>query len=183
MSMRVATGPVEIRKVAIVGPECTGKSTLARQLAEHYQTVWVQEYARGYLDNLVRPYERRDLRTISHGQLRLEESWARRAQRVLICDTNLLVIKIWSDFKYGETDSEILESMKLDQYGLHLLTYIDVPWEDDPQREHPDKRAALYDIYLRELASARIPFTEIRGSEEQRMQLAIQAIDKMLATP
>ena len=91
----------EIKKIAVIGPECTGKSDLSQFLAEHFQTAWVPEYARRYLDNLVRPYHQDDLLTISHGQMRLEDEWERDANKILICDTNLYVIKVWSEFKFG----------------------------------------------------------------------------------
>jgi NadR type nicotinamide-nucleotide adenylyltransferase len=176
----VEIGNKEIKKIAIVGPECTGKSDLASFLAKHYDTTWVPEYARGYLDNLVRPYEESDLLTIAHGQLRLEETWLNDASRVLLCDTTLVVIKIWSEFKYGHVDESILESMKNHTYDLHLLTYIDIPWQDDPQREHPDKREELYKIYLQEVKALHTPFVEIRGDRELRRKAAIEAIDALL---
>lgn len=177
-----AQTPVEVKKVAIVGPECTGKSDLAAFLASHYKTTWVPEYARGYIDNLINPYTQADLTTIAHGQLRLEETWMQDANKLLICDTNLVVIKIWSEVKFGETDQAILESMAKQTYDLQLLTYIDIPWEEDPQREHPDKREHLYELYLKEVSAMSIPFVEIRGNREQRQALAIAAIDKLLAT-
>src|SRR5438552_3282750 len=89
-----------IKKVAVIGPECTGKTDLSKFLASHFKTDWVPEYARAYLDKLNRPYERSDLSKIAHGQLRLEDEWYHGANRVLICDTNLIVIKIWSEDKY-----------------------------------------------------------------------------------
>ena len=179
MSIRDARGSGEILKVAIVGPECTGKSTLAEALANHYQTVWVPEYARGYLDNLVRPYNEDDLLSIGRGQLRLENSWLRTANRVLVCDTDLLVLKVWSDFKYGHTSREILDEMNLSSYDLHLLTYIDVPWVEDPLREHPHQRDVLFDIYHKELKKAGVPFVEIRGSAKERLEAAVTAINKL----
>ena len=181
MSMRDTKAGAEIRKVAIVGPECTGKSTLAEALAAHYETVWVPEYARGYLDNLVRPYHEEDLLSISKGQVRLERSWLPSANRVLFCDTDLLVLKVWSDIKFGHTDPEILGEMKLASYDLHLLTYIDVPWVDDPLREHPDKRELLFDIYQKELKAAGVPFVEIRGDAQARLMSAVAAVDALLA--
>lgn len=180
--MMNAQTPVELKKVAIVGPECTGKSDLAEFLANHYATSWAPEYARGYLDNLLHPYSQIDLTTIAHGQLRLEETWAQDATKLLICDTNLIVIKIWSDVKYGNTDPDILEHMAHQKYDLHLLTYIDIPWQDDPQREHPDKREELYERYHKEVSSMAIPFVEIRGDREARRKIAIEAIDKLLAS-
>ena len=170
----------DVKKVAIVGPECTGKSELSAFLAEHYKTTWVPEYARGYIDNLVRPYNEADLLTIAHGQLRLEETWITDANRILFCDTNLVVIKVWSQFKYGHVDDSILESLKNSHYDIQLLTYIDIPWQDDPQREHPDKREELYKIYLQEVKALNTPFVEIRGDREQRRKVAIEAIDALL---
>jgi NadR type nicotinamide-nucleotide adenylyltransferase len=169
-----------IKKVAIIGPECTGKSDLSNFLADHFKTVWVPEYARNYIDRLVHPYEQHDLLSIAHGQLRLEDEWIRDANRVLICDTNLYVIKVWSEFKYGDCDKEILQSIATRHYDLYLLTYIDIPWEDDPQREHPHKREQLYLHYLAEMKSQSVPFVEIKGAREQRRKVAVEAIESLL---
>ncbi len=169
-----------IKRVAIIGPECTGKSELSEFLAGHYETSWVPEYARGYLDNLVRPYNQDDLTTIARGQLRIEDEFARTANGVLFCDTNLHVIKIWSHFKYGEVDSEILGLIEERSYDLYLLTNIDIPWEEDPQREHPDKREELYDLYLSELKNQPVPFVEISGDRKERRETAIRAVEEVL---
>jgi NadR type nicotinamide-nucleotide adenylyltransferase len=168
-----------VKKIAIIGPECTGKTDLAKYLATHFNTSWVPEYARGYLDNLTRPYEQNDLITIAHGQLRVEDEFSRDANRILICDTNLYVIKIWSEFKYGNCPAEILKSMEERTYELYLLTYVDIPWEEDPQREHPDKREELYRIYLNEMKNQPVPFVEIKGDREQRRRTAVEAIEKI----
>lgn len=169
-----------IKKVAIVGPECTGKSDLSAYLAGHFNTEWVPEYARGYLDNLTHPYQQHDLTTIAHGQLRIEDLWEQSARNVLFCDTNLLVIKVWSEFKFGACDPEILMKLKNRHYDLYLLTHIDLPWEEDPLREHPHKREELYEIYFRELETMKVPFVEIRGKTEERRKTAIDAIDRLL---
>src|SRR6187402_1758917 len=100
---------VDKKKVAIIGPECTGKSELSQYLADHFNTEWVPEYARAYLDKLRRPYTQDDLLKIAHGQLRLEDEYTIDANNFLICDTNLYVIKIWSMFKYGNCQDEILK--------------------------------------------------------------------------
>jgi NadR type nicotinamide-nucleotide adenylyltransferase len=169
-----------VKKIAVIGPECTGKSELSQYLAEHFQTQWVPEYARGYLDNLARPYAMHDLILIAHGQLRIEDEWAKQANRVLICDTNLYVIKVWSQFKYGETDKEILNSIATRKYDLYLLTDIDLPWMGDPLREHPDKREELFNIYLNEMQQQPVPYVVIKGDREQRRTAAVQAIEKLL---
>lgn len=172
--------PPSVKKVAVIGPECTGKSELAAFLASHFRTEWVPEYARGYIDKLVRPYTQSDLLTIAHGQIRLEDTFMRDSDRVLICDTNLYVIKVWSMFRFGSCDEEILRHIATRKYDLYLLTYVDVPWEDDPQREHPGKRQELYDIYLNELKNQPVPFVEIKGERELRRQVAVNAVEKML---
>jgi NadR type nicotinamide-nucleotide adenylyltransferase len=169
----------EKKRVAIIGPECTGKSELSKFLAQHFQTEWVPEYARAYIDNLRRPYNQSDLIVIAHGQVRLEDEYARDANTFLFCDTNLYVIKVWSMFKYGNCEKEILDQITDRKYDLYLLTYVDLPWEADPLREHPTKREELYNIYLNEMKNQSVPFVEIKGEREQRQATAIQAIEKL----
>ncbi len=171
-----------VKKVAVIGPECTGKSALSEFLATHFNTLWVPEFARGYINNLVNPYEEHDLTAIARGQLRLEETWEGTANKVMFCDTNLYVIKIWSEFKFGRCDEEILNHIKTQKYDLYLLTYIDLPWEDDPQREHPDKREILYELYLNEMKNQPVPFVEIKGEREERRKTAIAAVEKILGS-
>lgn len=169
-----------IKKVCVIGPECTGKTDLSRFLGQHYQTAWVEEYARAYISKLNRPYEQFDLAKIAHGQIMMEDEWIYDANRVLICDTNLLVIKIWSEFKFGQCDATILQKIQERKYDLYLLTYIDIPWEEDPQREHPDKREQLWKIYQNELSQLNTPVVELSGSREERQRKAIDAINKIL---
>lgn len=169
-----------LKKVVVIGPECTGKSDLSQYLAGHFNTVWVPEFARGYLDNLVRPYEQHDLLTIAHGQVRIENALEKQADEILICDTNLIVIKIWSQFKYGSVQREIVDLIDSRKYDLYLLTYIDIPWENDPLREHPDKREVLYNLYLEEMLRQRVPFIQVKGERDVRRKLAVDAIEKLL---
>lgn len=170
----------KIIKVAIVGPESTGKTALARNLAAYYHTEWVPEFARDYLEKISRPYTRDDLEIIALEQIQLEDRMEKKANQVLICDTTLLVIKIWSEFKYGYCAEWIGEEVKHRYYDLQFLTYIDVPWEDDPQREHPHKRQYLYDLYVRELNHLGTGYVEIRGSLEERMETSIGEITALL---
>lgn len=170
----------KVKRIAIVGPECTGKTDLAMALASHYQTFWVPEYARNYIDRLERPYIEGDLHTIAQWQLFTEDSLALKANRILICDTDLTIIKVWSEHKYGRVDPKIIALMKARTYDLHLLTYVDIPWEDDPQREHPDKREYFFNLYKRELEQQGILPVEIRGTRAERVDTAITAIDRIL---
>jgi NadR type nicotinamide-nucleotide adenylyltransferase len=171
---------VNKKKVVIIGPECTGKSELSDYLAKAFNTVWVEEYARRYLNQLQRPYNEQDLPLIAEGQLSLEDELMKQANDVLICDTNLYVIKIWSLFKYGYCDQRILDAISQRKYDLYLLTYIDIPWEYDPQREHPDQREELYAMYLGEMKNQSVPFLTISGSRDKRQQEAREAIRKLL---
>jgi NadR type nicotinamide-nucleotide adenylyltransferase len=179
--MQSFTPPLkQIKKVCVIGPECTGKSELSNFLAVHFKTAYVEEYARAYLNKLGHEYEQSDLTKIAHGQVRMEDEWLIDANQVLICDTNTIVIKIWSEFKYGECDPEILRLIESRHYDLYLLTYIDIPWEEDPQREHPDKREHFWNVFKKEIEQTSVPFVEIKGSREERRQKAITAIDQLL---
>lgn len=165
-----------IKRIAITGPESTGKSTLSAHLASALNTVWVPEYAREYLEKLGRPYEEPDLLEIAKGQIRAEEDLAKKANTYLICDTDLIVIKIWSEHKYGRCHPWILEQIEQREYALTVLTYIDIPWEDDPMREHPDLRTYFHDLYKSTLTSMGIHFIEAKGDLQQRVAYTLKAI-------
>lgn len=169
-------------KVVVIGPESTGKSTLSERLAGHYQTIWVPEYARQYLEELPRSYAQQDLLKIAEGQLALEDEREKLANKLLICDTDLHVVKVWSEHKFGNCDPRILEMMAMRKYDLYLLTYIDIPWEEDPQREYPDPamREYFYRIYKDIVASSGIPWAEVHGNYEERLEMAIRITDALL---
>ncbi|MCK7558719.1 ATP-binding protein [Chitinophaga sedimenti] len=171
---------LHLEKVVVIGPESTGKSTLSEQLAQHYQTVWVPEFARGYIDRLHSPYEKADLTEIAKGQLAAEDTLEPSANQLLICDTDLHVVKVWSEAKYGDCDPHILQMIAERDYNLYLLTYIDIEWEHDPQREHPDpeERQYFYNIYRDIVIQSRLPWADIRGGYDERLRTAIHAIDK-----
>jgi NadR type nicotinamide-nucleotide adenylyltransferase len=173
--MEIKTGCM-IRKIAITGPESTGKSILAEQLARQYQTAWVPEFAREYLESIERPYEEKDILVIARGQLRGEEMKMEQARNYLFCDTELLVTKIWSEVKYQRCHPWILNNLKTNRYQLYLLCYIDLPWQYDPLREHPDQRQFLFDLYFDELKKRGFPFEVVRGTGTTRLKNAIDII-------
>ena len=173
-------GPDRIKKIAIIGPESTGKSELSKTLAKHFNTVWVPEYARRYIDNLDRPYNKSDLINIAKGQIQLEKGQLDRAHDFLFCDTNLLVIKVWSEHKYGNCDEWILNELNAFKYDLHLLTDVDLPWEEDPQREHPMLRRYFFDVYKNELDAADIDYRIVRGVGQERFANALSAVETFL---
>lgn len=169
-----------IKRIAIIGPESTGKSTLAEKLAGHYKTQWVKEYAREYIDNLDSPYQKHDINLIARGQVKSEDLLMQSSNKILICDTNLLVIKIWSEHKYGHCEGWIIDEISKRTYDLHFLTYINLPWADDPQREHPHMRAYFYELYKKELESRHLKFIEVKGDMDNRFITAVSAINALL---
>jgi NadR type nicotinamide-nucleotide adenylyltransferase len=172
----------EIKKIVVIGPESTGKSTLSEQLANSLHTVWVPEYARGYLNNLGREYTEPDLLEIAKGQLASEDSLINKANNYLISDTDLHVIKVWSEAKYGRCHSWILEQIANRKYDLYLLTNIDFPWRDDVQREHglPEERKYFYNIYRDIVMQSGIPWIDVSGDEKSRLDLALSAVRKLI---
>lgn len=169
-----------ISKVAITGPESTGKSTIAKALAAHFHTSWVPEYARDYIKKLDNSYRKEDLLKIAAGQLALEGEQAKSANSPLFCDTDLLVIKIWYEYKYGVVDPFIIEQYQQTHYDLYLLMDIDLPWHYDPQREHPEKRRFFFEWFERELIRKKANYVIVHGSHEERLQNAIINVNQML---
>ena len=165
-----------MKRIAIIGPESTGKSELAQQLAREFETEWVPEYARFYIDRLFRAYEQSDLLEIAKGQLLWEDDKAQYASKYLFCDTNLIVIKIWSDHKYGFTDPWIEEQLQIRHYDHYLLSDIDSPWRPDPQREHPTMRKHFLAVYENYLKEHNLPYSIVSGEEEDRLQSAIDGL-------
>lgn len=172
-----------IKKIAVVGPESTGKSTLARQLAVHYKTVWVPEYARAYCEKLSAPCSWQDEINMFYGQLALEEEMLPLADRLLICDTTFLTVKIWSDHIFGRTHPEVLDALPKHPYDIYLLMDIDMPWQEDPLRDFPHLRKHFMDIWYSELESLKANYIVITGTGASRLQSSISAIDEMLLNP
>lgn len=167
-------------RIAVVGPESTGKSTISAQLANHYQTVWVPEYARGYCEKLTESCTWEDEINMFRGQLQLENELKHQANRILICDTTFITVKIWSDHMFGQSPPEVLEKLPDHTYDLYLLMNIDLPWEEDPLRDFPHLREHFMEVWHKELAELKARYTLISGSDQERLQNAIRAIDSFL---
>jgi len=157
-------------RVAVTGPESTGKTTLARELAEHFRTVWVPEFSRTYLDKLGRRYGYEDLEHIARGQVAEEDRYAAKARRFLFCDTDMLVMKVWSEYRYGKCHPFILEALAGRRYDFFVLCGTDVPWEYDPLRENPGEREELYRIFRAELILLEADFLEVFGGVGERVK-------------
>jgi NadR type nicotinamide-nucleotide adenylyltransferase len=161
-----------VLRIAITGPESTGKSELAEKLSAYYRTVFVPEVAREYLEKLGRPYIFEDIVKIAKKQLSLENSLAAKTTNLLFCDTDILVTKVWSKFKFGKCDLWIEEMVNSHRYDLYLLCDIDLPWMEDPLRENPFHREELFGIYLKELQQLKVNFAVISGIGVERSENA-----------
>ena len=172
---------MSIKKVVVIGPESTGKSSLSEALALHLNTVWVPEYARTYLEALNQPYRESDLLHIAKGQLQAEDQLKGKANRFLICDTDLYVIKVWSEHSYRRCNQWVLQQIAIRSYDLYLLSDIDVPWTSDPLREHPETtmRNYFYQVYLDIVQNSGVPFQLVRGTTEERLALSLNAVSNL----
>jgi len=164
-------------KIAVVGPESTGKSTMSAYLAEHYHTVWVPEYAREYCEKLIEPCTWQDEINMFYGQLGLEEEYLPKADKLLICDTTFITVKIWSDYTFGRSPQEVLDELPKHPYDLYLLLNIDLPWEEDPLRDFPHMREHFMQIWHTELHALNANYVVISGTEQERYDNAVDAID------
>jgi len=169
-----------IKKIAIVGPESTGKSTMSQQLAKFYKVPWVPEYARYYCAALTTDCTLQDEINMFHGQLALEEAVLATAQTdFIICDTTFVTVKIWSDEMLGETPQIVLDALKNKPYDFYLLLDIDLPWQDDPLRDFPHKRQHFMQVWHQELKAINANYQVISGTET-RLKNAVSAINAFL---
>lgn len=168
----------DAKRILILGPESTGKSTLASDLANHFGEPWVPEFAREYLEYLGREYRYEDMVKIGKGQVELEDKLAEKAEKYLFCDTDLRVIHIWSEHRFGKTDPWVIEQIKQRKYGLILLTDTDLPWEPDPLREYPELEMREYflDLYKKLAVDSGFPHFLISGNKDERLQKAIKLL-------
>ncbi|MDN3491846.1 ATP-binding protein [Winogradskyella bathintestinalis] len=177
--------PSNCTKIVLFGPESTGKTTLSRQLAKHYNSIWVPEYARQYLqakwDIERKICEPKDLLPIAIGQMKLENEMAKKTDSVLICDTDLLETKVYSESYYSGTCDQSIETSALkNSYDLYFLTYIDTPWEADDLRDKPDKREQMFSAFQNALVTYNKPYVLLKGTKEERLRIAIKHIDNLL---
>lgn len=172
--------PFYIRRVALVGPESCGKSYLAEQLATHFNTAFVEEYARTYCDRFGTKLTELDFAHIAGGQLYREDEMAKQANRILFCDTDLILTQVWSEvFFEGKTQPWIFWANHARRYELFLLLAPDIPWEADGTREYPHTREWQFERLRQELEARNLKYVVISGGFEERTALAVKAVEKM----
>jgi NadR type nicotinamide-nucleotide adenylyltransferase len=183
---------MQLKKIAIIGPESTGKSTLCDQLAKHYHTEWCPEYAREYLLKHGANYTYDDLLVIAKGQIELEEKFEKlvkskkssaEEQQLLFIDTDMYVMKVWAEFVFNKCHLYILEQIAERKYDLYLLCNIDLPWIKDELREYPDleTRKKIYSIYKDIVINQPVPWVDISGNYDERLKKAVAAVDQLLS--
>ncbi len=184
---------MQLKKIVILGPESTGKSTLCAQLAAHYKSSWVPEYARTYLQDTGNAYAYEDLWEIAKGQKLGAENAEKNYYKMhavaegkpaypLFIDTDLYVLKIWSEISFDKCDNRILTGIAQTKQDLYLLCNTDLPWVEDPLREYPDlaMRQRILAHYKDAMVNQQVPWVDIKGDYTQRLKIAIEHIDTLL---
>lgn len=194
-----------LKKIVIIGPESTGKSTLCAQLAQHYRMQWCPEFAREYLLTHGSAYDYYDLLTISRGQLAMEDEYTALVRSqwsmvndktwvnphslvtaghspLLFIDTDMYVMKVWCEYVFDRCHQFILEQIAERKYDFYLLCNTDLPWVSDELREYPDvnKRKELYQIYKDLMINQDVPWVEIGGNNDDRLLTAIDAVEEFV---
>ena len=171
-------------KVVVFGPESSGKTTLSRALASHYNVLWIEEFARDYLqekwDKENKVCELNDLLPIAYGQIKLENEYSQKTNKLLICDTDLLETKVYSETYYDGYCDPLLEKYALkNSYDLYILTNIDIPWEKDDLRDKPNEREKMFNAFKETLVKYHRPYIEVSGSLSKRLDTATKAINSL----
>lgn len=171
-------------RIVLYGPESTGKTTLAKALAEYYKTAWVPEYMRTFLENkFLIPGEEivayNELMPIAKGQIATENKALTKAKKFLFCDTNLLEIEVYADYYFDRCPEEIRIFAQENTYDLYLLTYIDTIWEEDDFRDSPENRQEFFKLFEDKLICNNLPYLVVKGSMQERMNTVISELERL----
>ena len=165
-------------RIAVVGPESTGKSDLSKKLAKHYGSPWVEEYARSYVEQLTRHYTFDDVCAIARHQIECELVYEKeQPEPFVFFDTDLIITKVWFDYCFQQVPDFVNERLKTGFFDLYLLCEPDLPWQADPVREHGDDRDYFYDRYKSEIEQLGKPYVYIHGRGDVRLMNAVKQID------
>jgi nicotinamide riboside kinase len=164
-----------MKRIAFTGPESCGKTTIAKRFATHVDGIYVEEFARTYLEQRNGHYDETDLLTIAQGQWEL---W-NEIKGILVADTEMLVLKVWSEVRFGRTNPVIEAFLNTQDFDHYFLCSPDIPWEPDPLRVHPEQRHELFALYHEKLVALNLPFTVLKGSIEDRLQTCMAIFEGM----
>ncbi|UPS92301.1 MULTISPECIES: AAA family ATPase [unclassified Bizionia] len=171
-------------KIVLFGPESTGKTILAKKLATHFNTLWVPEFSRIYAENKAKLHEvltQDDVLPIAEGQMALENKLTKQADKLLICDTDLLETKVYSESYYQDFTSERLNKFATENYyNLYFLTNIDLPWEPDGIRDKPHERETMFQAFQKALEIHQKPYILLSGNLTNRFEVAVKHINELL---
>lgn len=171
-----------IIRVAVVGPECTGKTTLCTDLANHFRTQWVAEYMREYLqkkwDEQKKTCQWEDLLPIAKGQISAENQLVSKAKDFIFCDTNFFEIMVYSYIYYGKCPDLIEKFAQKHKYDFVFLTDVEVPWEADDLRDKPNQRQEIFDIFKDFLDRYKVSYTHLKGTRHERLQKVISILQQ-----
>ena len=172
----------KVFKIAVTGPESTGKSQLARELNLNFPGMLVPEYARTFLESHDKQYTYEDILLIARQQWKeMQLAGKKQEDGILFCDTEMTVLRIWCEYKYGKCHDWIIEKQEGQEFDLYLLMDIDLPWQPDPLREHPDNRKDLMDLYIKALEKQNWPYVIVSGFQQKRIENAVRIIKKRVS--
>ncbi|OBQ55783.1 NadR-like protein [Halodesulfovibrio spirochaetisodalis] len=171
----------QLIRIVVTGSECTGKSTLAALLAEHYSVPYAQEFLREYFIANNGVLTLADAVPVAKGQLQAELDVEAQQPLFLLCDTNMLSSVVYNKYYYKENPEWIEAAFSERSYDLYLLCGIDVPWTDDGQRDRPQEREYMQSLFRKELDDRCLPYIEVQGAQAVRLSKAVAAIDSLLA--
>ena len=171
----------KIKKIVITGPESTGKTELANNLSNYYNTSFVPEYARDYISRLKKSYNYYDIENIARKQIELSKTQLKNANKILFFDTYLIITKVWFQWVYNDCPEWLLKEIKNLKIDLFLLCNIDIPWIPDPVRENGGtNRIKLFEIYKTEILNYKFNFEIVSGSGQLRFENAKSYVEKII---
>ncbi len=168
------------KSIVVTGPESSGKSSLTQALADYFKSAWVPEFARTYLEKHGPQYSLADFKHMLAGQWQHNQIACADAQSPVFLDTDVINFAVWSDFVYQKRPQELQALLAQPNPHYYLICYPDLPWEADPLRENPKQRLAIFEAHKRLIEEKNRPFAIVKGTGSERLQNAIQAVEKWL---
>jgi NadR type nicotinamide-nucleotide adenylyltransferase len=163
-------------RIAIIGPESTGKTVLAQGLSKHFDAPWIPEYARSYVEKLQRPYNFDDVCTIARKQIELETTSEQGGCEFVFFDTDLIITKVWFEYCYKTCPDFVVDRLNKGFFDLYLLCMPDLDWLPDPVREHGDDRDFFFEWYKKEIERIHKPYILVSGQGNSRIEAVVSIL-------